>query len=438
MDTIHPYIKGPDGGYNMDMRELKALEIAARSRIVFQDGAWVVPSQSGKQPYRVTIGVPPSCTCEDFQLHGQIGPCKHVIAARLVCERDHGGKAPEIVADAVPKKLTYKQNWPLYNLAQQTEKDRFQELLYDLTRGVPEPERTGAGRKPTPLRDQVFSATFKVFSTVSTRRFACDLADAHKRGYLSALMNSITISAYLENPALTPILKALIVRASLPLRTVEQVFAPDSTGFSTSRFVRWYDEKYGCERSGHDWIKAHAICGVKTNVVCAVEIAGRDANDCPMFKPLVETTVAAGFNVKEVPADKAYLSHENLELIERLGGTAFVPFKSNSQPGDAGTIWERMYFYYQFRREDFLKHYHQRSNAESTFSMVKAKFGDSLRSRTDTAMVNEALRKFLAHNIVVVHQSHIELGIEPVFWDRKPAGADGGEPTILPMVRRPG
>ena len=29
-------------------------------------------------------------------------PCKHVIAARLVCARDHGGKAPEIVTDAVP------------------------------------------------------------------------------------------------------------------------------------------------------------------------------------------------------------------------------------------------------------------------------------------------------------------------------------------------
>jgi hypothetical protein len=37
------------------------------------------------------------------------------------------------------------------------------------------------------------------------------------------------------------------------------VFAPDFTGFSTSRFVRWFDEKYGVTRSGKDWVKAHAI-----------------------------------------------------------------------------------------------------------------------------------------------------------------------------------
>src|SRR5215831_5401144 len=101
---------------------------------------------------------------------------------------------------------------------------------------------------------------------------------------------------------LTPILRDLIVQSALPLRVVETAFAPDSSGFSTSRFVRWYDEKYGVERSGHDWVKAHIMTGVKTNIVTAVEIEGRDAADSPMFKPLVETT-ATNFAVKEVPAD---------------------------------------------------------------------------------------------------------------------------------------
>lgn len=134
-----------------------------------------------------------------------------------------------------------------------------------------------------------------------------------------------------------------------------RVFAPDSSGFSTSRCVRWFDEKYGVQRSGHDWVKAHAICGVKTNIVTAVTIKGREANDCPQFKPLVEKT-AENFQVKEVPADKAYLSHDNLELVEGLGGTAYVPFKVNRVQGKAGTLWEKMFFYYSFRREEFLKH----------------------------------------------------------------------------------
>ncbi len=75
-----------------------------------------------------------------------------------------------------------------------------------------------------------------------------------------------------------------------------------------------------------------------------------------------------------------------------------------------------MFFYYSFRREEFMKHYHLRSNVESTFSMVKARFRDSVRSKTDVAMKNEVLCKSLCHNIVVVHLSAIELGIEPTIW----------------------
>jgi len=73
----------------------------------------------------------------------------------------------------------------------------------------------------------------------------------------------------------------------------------------------------------------------------------------------------------------------------QLGGTAYVPFKSNSVPGEAGSRGEKMFHYYSFFRGEYLTHYHARSNAESTFSMVKAKFRDHVRAKTDTAMVNE-------------------------------------------------
>jgi transposase len=420
----------------MDMRELKGMEIAARSKIVFADGAWIVPSQTGKGTYRVVLNPEgDSCACEDFALHKL--PCKHIHAVRLVRERDHGGKSPVVVTEPVPKRPTYKQDWPAYNRAQMMEKNRLQALLHDLCRGIQEPPRPFGkrGRTPTPLADQVFACAFKVYSTFSGRRFNCDLQDAIDKGYMSCTMHANKLCCYMENEELTPILHKLIAQSSLPLRAVETVFAPDSTGFSTSRFVRWYDEKYGVQRSGKDWVKAHVMTGVKTNTVTAVIIAGREANDSPMFKPLVEAT-AENFTVKEVPADKAYLSHDNLDLLHTMGGTAYIPFKSNSTPGAPGTLWERTFHYYQFRREDFLKHYHQRSNAESTFSMVKAKFRDHVRSKTDAAMTNEVLCKLLCHNICVLIQSQCELGIEPVFWqDEEPTDERG--PDVLPM-NRPG
>lgn len=56
------------------------------------------------------------------------------------------------------------------------------------------------------------------------------------------------------------------------------------------------------------------------------------------------------------------------------------------------------------------------NHVESRFSMMKRKFGDSLRSKTDVAMVNESLCKILCHNLVVLIHEMFELGIDPVFW----------------------
>src|SRR5437773_12333566 len=82
----------------MDMRELKALELAARAKIVWAGDAWSVPSQSTGTVYRVvTWPGAESCQCEDWQLRQQ--PCKHIIAAKLVEERDGKRTAPPIDTD---------------------------------------------------------------------------------------------------------------------------------------------------------------------------------------------------------------------------------------------------------------------------------------------------------------------------------------------------
>jgi hypothetical protein len=52
------------------------------------------------------------------------------------------------------------------------------------------------------------------------------------------------------------------------------------------------------------------------------------------MKPIQQPRTQSG-------ADKAYLSRENLELIQNLGGTCLHPFRSNSTQGEAGTVWEK-------------------------------------------------------------------------------------------------
>jgi hypothetical protein len=195
----------------------------------------------------------------------------------------------------------------------------------------------------------------------------------------------------------------------------------DSSGFGTSRFARWWDHKYGRPVQECMWVKCHAMTGVKTNVVTAVKVDLRHDGDTSQFVPLVDAT-AKGFRIGEVSADAAYGADANFASVEKHGGTAYIAFKS-SATGAMGGTFGKMFHYYQFNREDYLKHYHKRSNVESTFSMMKAKFGDSLRSKTDTALINEALCKILCHNLCCLIQSAYELGITAKFWE----AADGAE-----------
>jgi transposase len=374
------------------------------------------------------------CTCDDFAKRGQ--PCKHVYAVRFVVERESHPDGSETVTETMtvsvkattPKRPTYKQNWPLYDRAQTTEKRHVQSLLADLCQGIAEPPRKpGRGRKPIPMRDAVFAAVFKVYSTISARRFMCDLSDAHEKGYILKVPHFTSIADTLESPAVTPILRAMIVESSRPLASIEQDFAADSSGFTTCRFESWYDHKYGAIRRQHEWVKVHIMCGVKTNVITAVEIRGKDAQDAPLLPDLL-TTTAERFSMREVSADKVYASFKNYAEIASHGATPFIPFKS-IHTDRAGGLWAKMFHYYNFHRDDFLSHYHKRSNVETTFSMVKAKFGDSLRSKTDTAMVNEALAKLVCHNLCCLVASTHELGIAATFWGSEMEAVEAEQAT---------
>jgi transposase len=398
-------------------REGRALMLAATAKITQTTNGWRVPSQAGKGAYTVTLnGEGPHCNCPDHELRGC--DCKHILAVQVVRQRELFEDGSEVVTESVTVTETvrksYGQNWKAYNFSQTHEKERFQQLLHDLCNGIAEPTAAKTGRPRLPLCDAVFAACFKVYSTVSCRRFMTDLREARDKGYIASAPHFNSIFNYLENPALTPLLKSLIVETSRPLKTIEDDFAVDSSGFTTSRFARWFDHKYGVVRQQHEWVKVHIMCGVRTNVITSVEIRDKDASDTKLLPALVNTT-AKTFKLREVSADKGYGSLNNYYVIEAHGATPFIAFKS-IHTGKGGGLWAKMFHYFNMRRDDFLKHYHKRSNVETTFSMVKAKFGDHIRSKTDVAMVNEALCKLLCHNIVVLIHEMIELGIEPTFW----------------------
>jgi transposase len=313
------------------------------------------------------------------------------------------------IAAATVRK-TYAQNWPTYNRAQTSEKEIFQTLLAALCSNVEEPQRATTGRPRLAMGDALFACVFKIYSTLSGRRFMSDLRDAQAKGHIGHVCHFNSIFNHLENENLTPVLRDLIVKSSLPMVAIEKDFAADSTGFTTSRFHRWFDHKYGRERQEHDWVKAHIMVGTSTHVVTAVEIHERNTNDNPVLPVLLETT-AQNFDVAEVSADKQYASESNFQAIAKHGATAFIPFRSGTT-GRSGGLFAKAFHYFSLHREDFCAHYHKRSNVESAIAAIKAKFGDAVRSKTDVAMKNEVLCKILSHNLCVLINAMHELGIQ--------------------------
>ncbi len=350
----------------MDAREQRGLEIAAKCRIR-KVGDWFhVPSQTTrhmKYTVRAKAGKP-VCNCPDHETRGV--RCKHIFAVLFTLEREENDDGTTTVTErltvteTVEKKTTCPQQWGKYNRAQSVEKDRFQELLADLCRRLPEPERKGAGRKPHSVKDSVFSMVFKVYSTFSSRRFSSDLREAFERGHISRPIPGMKTVQFFENPELTPILCNLIAESAKPLATIETTFAIDSTGFGSNRTERWFDEKHGTPKRKSVWTKVHTCCGTKTNVITAVRILDKDAADSPQFRPLLEDTAKA-FTVKEMTADKAYARYANYDAVESVGGTAYIAFKETTTASRGG-IFEKMFLYFLFRREEFLNHYHKRSN----------------------------------------------------------------------------
>ncbi len=409
----------------MDARQEQGLQIAALSKIERNPLGWKVPSQSGKGSYVVKVGQEPYCTCPDFEERKL--PCKHVYAVEFVIQREERVDGTTTYTESV--KVTYTQDWPAYNAAQVNEQERFTHLLRDLCDGIPQPPQS-KGRPRLPLNDVVFGMVSKVYSTMSGRRHMTDLRDAQGRGFVMKAPHYNSTFRYLDNPALTPILKGLIEQSAMPLKAIESDFAVDSSGFTTSVYDRWFDHKYGKVRSEHKWVKAHMMCGVKTKVITSVEVTPTETADAPQFPGLVGAT-AQNFGIREVSGDKAYSSRRNLHAVEAAGGTAYIPFKSNTNGVGKSFdgLWNTMWGYYTYNRARFLEHYHKRSNAETAFSMVKAKFGTKVRSKSPTAQVNEVLCKFLAHNICVLIQSMYELGVQPEFWT-----TIGADRTVAPKA----
>jgi transposase len=262
------------------------------------------------------------------------------------------------------------RRYDTYHRAQCDEKHRVQLLLRGLCDGIAQPEQTN-GRPRLPLADAVYGMTMKVYTGMSGRRADTDIRECEGKGLVAKAPSYNSVFRYMERADLTPLLRTLVHEAATPLRAVETAFAIDSTGFATNTYARWFDEKFGGEKKCQRWIKLHAQVGTATHVIASVEATESTVGDVVMLAPLLASSVERGFDVRELSADKAYLSNENLVAIEAAHAVPYIPFKSNSKGTGRTDAWRRLWHMFEAQNEEFLAHYHKRSNVESVFSAVK-------------------------------------------------------------------
>lgn len=414
--TIAPWPGQDDGDRG---RKQRGLAIAAKVPIKRVSRGYLVPSQSSKANYLVSVdGDGNFCSCRDFESR-QLD-CKHIYAVLFKLAREAAGEdaAPDIEAVQDTKPERPVRDWSAYNAAKKAQTPTFHRMLAHLCSGIPRPEKRGRGKPPMHLSDMAFAVVDKVYRKISSRVFDGDLADSLEEGWIERKPAFNTVSTYMSSPALTPVLHDLISTTSLPLVGAESHFAIDSTGFSPSQTVNWRRKNHEGVADNKGWVKGHFVCGVKTKIVTAVEVSDWRSHDNNYFKPLLRET-AENHEVQYISADKAYLDRQNFSVAwDELGAIALIPFKTSTvPPPDDGSVWTSMWRFFTHEREQFLELYHQRSNVETGVYMVKNNHQETILSKSPVGQENEVLCKFICHNLCVLVKAMHTMGIPEPFAD---------------------
>ena len=307
-----------------------------------------------------------------------------------------------------------KRDWSLYNLAQTQEKILAAKMLNDAVDSLELPYYyCGNGRPGMYMGDMIKACVMKVFNCFSSRRSIPDMQILNAVGCLHETPHFNTINKFLSDTNMTPHLERLYKILAKPLAGIEFNFAIDATGFGTQRKI-WAEYRTKAKRI-LDFKKLSIVTGTKTNIITSVKVSDGNIHDIVFFQELVRGT-ARNFKIREVYADKAYISRENCKLVKDLGGFPYIMPKCGQirhTPEYVG--WYEMIKLFEENEELFREHYSKRSNVESTFSAMKRKFLPYIRTKRKEAQKNELLCKVVCQNLSVLVNAIFELGVSVKF-----------------------
>jgi len=319
------------------------------------------------------------------------------------------------------EKRTYPQNWPIYYQACRNEKFMVYKLINDAVDDLDIQQYTTNGRPSANTKDILKAICMMAYSGLSTWRIESELKMAKALGFLDNVYKRTALGSYLRKTEITTHLDALYKKLAEPIAHIETQLAVDATGVSVAYGRKRWVEIRTEHRRHRNYKKLHAICGCKTNVVFAASITKGTAHDSPPFEKLITDLKVSG-SMKELSADAAYVSRKNAHLISSKGMTPYLFPRSNIKKTlSFGTseAWGKMIRLWRDHQDVFAMHYHQRSNVECTFSMLKRKFGYYTRAKNDISQTNEILTKVVCLNAAILAEAILEFKLEPQFMEVK-------------------
>lgn len=203
-------------------------------------------------------------------------------------------------------------------------------------------------------------------------------------------------AARLNHGMLQKVLESFVIHAR-----IRKMFAGiDSTGLSHGQSSYYYTKRAKLRRK---FVKISIAADMKNQLVCAVKIRHRRRHDSIDFIPLLQR-VGNLVPVETVVADRGYDSEHNHVMTGNLGiPRTIIRPKYESLP----VYKTRGFHRKQMKRYFDWESYHQRSKAETIFSVIKRMLGEYVMSRHITTQNMEVMYRIIAYNCYRITRNNL-------------------------------
>ncbi|PWB51732.1 MAG: hypothetical protein C3F06_09985 [Candidatus Methanoperedenaceae archaeon] len=368
-----------------------------------------------------------------------------------------GEELREIIKNVRGGSLEYRNrdeaetDWAKYDSSQIKEMANYLDNLRGIVdeadrriRGRTKAEKRGPGRPETNPADIAKTLILQTYTQSPNRVAEGLLLLFREKLGISEHFTYKTIERGYDRDGVNKILDEVVAITNECVENEEKTCSFDGTGFSASN-----KENYAAKRQKQNSIKnlkktqsvnneqchdsfpisdstskmGFSYCvmgiGVQHKLISGMSVSpDHSIGETTMFPDVYYQTLQNYPNLENALGDGIYSARWITDIVSKSNVTPYFLPKSNvtfQSKGYAG--WYDMLFSLWNDSQMWLEHYHMRSISETVNSMVKCRFGATLRKRLDPRKATETKLKLVAHNIRRIGYIEILNGIKP-HWPR--------------------